>query len=200
MEAIFNPGGLTFYGGLLLSILMIYIYARRKHINFLTLADAAAPSLILAYGIGRIGCQLAGDGDYGIPTNLPWAMGYPEGYVSTLAAKNPELVTYFKQIFPGQPVPIDIPVHPAPVYETLIALFCFGLLWKFRTRPSQAGWLFGMYLILAGLERLGIEFIRINPLYAGLSQAQWISICMILLGSVMMWKLRGILPQKTAII
>ncbi|MFN8360499.1 MAG: prolipoprotein diacylglyceryl transferase [Candidatus Kapaibacterium sp.] len=198
VDAIFNPGGLTFYGGLLLSILMIYIYSRRKQIAFLTLADAAAPSLIIAYGIGRIGCQLAGDGDYGIPTNLPWAMGYPNGYVSTLADKNPELVTYFKQLFPGQAVPVDIPVHPAPVYETLIAFICFAILWKFRTRPSQAGWLFGMYLILAGLERLGVEFIRINPLYGGLSQAQWISIGMILAGSFMMWKLRTLLPPKTA--
>jgi phosphatidylglycerol:prolipoprotein diacylglycerol transferase len=162
---------------------------------FMTLADAAAPSLILAYGIGRIGCQLAGDGDYGIPTDLPWAMGYPNGYVSTLAAKNPELVTYFKQIFPGSRYRwISRP--PCSVYETLISIFCFVILWKFRTRPSQAGWLFGMYLILAGLERLGVEFIRINPLYGGLSQAQWISIGMILAGSFMMWKLRTLLPRS----
>ncbi|MBS1537009.1 MAG: prolipoprotein diacylglyceryl transferase [Bacteroidetes bacterium] len=188
VESLFNPGGLTFYGGLILSITFIYIYSKRKKINFLTLADAAAPSLILAYGIGRIGCQLAGDGDYGIPTNLPWAMGYPNGYVSTLSAKNMELVEYFKHIFPGSAVPVDIKVHPAPVYETLISVVCFVILWKFRKKPNVAGWLFGLYLILAGLERFGVEFIRINPLYAGLSQAQWISIVMMLLGSWMMWK------------
>ncbi len=118
--------------------------------------------------------------------------------IGRITDKNPELVTYFKQLFPGQAVPVDIPVHPAPVYETLIAFICFAILWKFRTRPSQAGWLFGMYLILAGLERLGVEFIRINPLYGGLSQAQWISIGMILAGSFMMWKLRTLLPPKTA--
>jgi phosphatidylglycerol:prolipoprotein diacylglycerol transferase len=190
VDAIFNPGGLTFYGGLILSIVLIYFYARRKKVNFLVLADAAAPSLILAYGIGRIGCQLAGDGDYGIPTDLPWAMGYPNGYVSTLSARNLELVEHFKQIFPGKAIPLDIQVHPAPVYETLISILCFVILWKLRKRPALAGWLFGLYLILAGLERLGVEFIRINPLYAGLSQAQWISIVMIAVGGYMMWKLR----------
>lgn len=188
VDAIFNPGGLTFYGGLLFSILLIYIYTRRKKISFLVLADAAAPALILAYGIGRIGCQLAGDGDYGIPTDLPWGMGYPEGYVSTLSAKNLELVEYFKQIFPGRPIPTDIMVHPAPVYETLIAIFCFVILWRLRKRPAMTGWLFGLYLIFAGMERLAVEFIRINPLYWGLSQAQWISIFMIIAGGIMMWK------------
>ncbi len=187
-EAIFNPGGLTFYGGLILSIVLIYIYTRRKKLSFLVLADAAAPSLILAYGIGRIGCQLAGDGDYGIPTDLPWAMGYPNGYVSTLSARNLELVEYFKQIFPGRAIPTDIKVHPAPVYETLIAVVCFFILWKLRKRPAMAGWLFGVYLIFAGLERLTVEFIRINPLYVGLSQAQWISIILIIIGGFMMWK------------
>lgn len=190
VDAIFNPGGLTFYGGLILSIGLIYIYTRRKKIKFLVLADAAAPSLILAYGIGRIGCQLAGDGDYGIPTDLPWAMGYPNGYVSTLSARNLELVEYFKNIFPGREIPTDIKVHPAPVYETLIAVLCFAILWKLRKRPALAGWLFGLYLIFAGLERLSVEFIRINPLYWGLSQAQWISILMIILGGYMMWKKR----------
>ena len=77
----FSPGGLTFYGGLILAIIAIYIYAKRKKIPFLVLADAAAPALAIAYGIGRIGCHLAGDGDYGIPTNLPWGTDYSNGTV-----------------------------------------------------------------------------------------------------------------------
>lgn len=80
---------------------------------------------MIAYGIGRVGCQLAGDGDYGIPTDSAFAMTFPNGMVSTLASRNRELVEYYQIIFPGRPIPDDIPVHPAPVYETLIALVFF---------------------------------------------------------------------------
>ncbi len=188
---IFSAAGLTFYGGLILATILIYLYVRRKRIPFLKVADAAAPSLILAYGIGRIGCQLAGDGDYGIPSNLPWAMGYPNGTVSTLAEKNPELKAKFMELFPGQPVPTDIMVHPAPVYETLAALAIFGFLWYLRKRNMPTGMLFGAYLILAGMERLLVETIRLNPIYLGLSQAQWISVAMIVLGGFLLWKTRN---------
>ncbi|GAB1429553.1 prolipoprotein diacylglyceryl transferase [Ignavibacteria bacterium] len=157
---IFSGAGLTFYGGLLVAIAAIVYYARRKNIQFLVLADAAAPALILAYGIGRIGCQLAGDGDYGIPTDLPWGMAYPNGLV-----------------------PTNEIVHPAPVYETLASVVAFLMLWLLRKKYSRIGDIFGLYLILAGIERLLVEFIRINPLYFGLSQAQWISIAMIIFGA-----------------
>ena len=89
---LFSAAGLTFYGGLIFATLSILLYVRKQKLGFLRVADAASPSLILAYGIGRIGCQLAGDGDYGIPTDVPWAMTYPNGTVSTLAAKNEGLV------------------------------------------------------------------------------------------------------------
>jgi phosphatidylglycerol:prolipoprotein diacylglycerol transferase len=188
---LFSASGLTFYGGLILATLSIWLYVRSKGVPFLRVADAASPSLILAYGIGRIGCQLSGDGDYGIPTDVPWAMTYPNGTVSTLAKENPGLVEQFRQIFPDRPVPADIPVHPAPVYETLAALAAFALLWALRKRPMAAGMLFSIYLVLAGTERLLVEFIRLNPLYVGLSQAQWISIGMIVLGAMMFWTLRN---------
>lgn len=87
---------------------------------------------MIAYGIGRVGCQLAGDGDYGIPTDSAFAMTFPNGMVSTLASRNRELVEYYQIIFPGRPIPDDIPVHPAPVYETLIALVFFSILWSMR--------------------------------------------------------------------
>jgi phosphatidylglycerol:prolipoprotein diacylglycerol transferase len=188
---IFSASGLTFYGGLIVAALSIYLYVRSKKVPFLRVADAAAPTLIIAYGIGRIGCQLAGDGDYGIPSKLPWAMGYPKGTVSTLAAQNPELAKLYQQMFPGQPVPADIPVHPAPAYETLAAFAIFAFLWALRKRPMATGMLFAIYLIAAGVERLLVEFIRLNPLYLGLSQAQWISVGMILLGGLMIAKLRS---------
>lgn len=188
---LFSASGLTFYGGLIVATLCIWLYVRSKKIPFARVADAAAPSLIIAYGIGRIGCQLSGDGDYGIPTDIAFAMTYPEGTVSTLAAKNPGLVEQFREVFPGRPVPLDIPVHPAPVYETLAALAIFAALWALRKRPMPAGMLFGVYLILAGIERLLVEFIRLNPTYLGLSQAQWISVGMIVLGSMLCWTIRS---------
>jgi phosphatidylglycerol:prolipoprotein diacylglycerol transferase len=190
MGELFSSAGLTFYGGLLLAILSIWVYVRRKNIPFIRVADAAAPSLILAYGIGRIGCQLAGDGDYGIPTDVSWAMTYPNGTVSTLSARNPQLAELYQTIFPGQPVPVDIPVHPAPVYETLAAFAIFAFLWRIRNRPMAVGQMFAIYLIRAGIERLLVEFIRLNDLYAGLSQAQWISVGMIAVGSIMIYRNR----------
>lgn len=196
----FSPAGLTFYGGLLMSIVAIFLYVRSKNVPFLKVADSAAPSLIIAYGLGRLGCHFAGDGDYGLPSKLPWAMGYPRGTVPTLAEKNPELVGAFKNLFPGEAVPYDIQVHPTPVYELLACVAIFALLWKLRKTPREAGWLFGIYLIFAGIERLLVEFIRLNPLYAGLSQAQWISIGMIIAGSFMVVKRKAIVIEKAPVL
>lgn len=187
-----SGAGLTFFGGLLTAIFCIALYLRKKKIPFLDVADAVAPALILAYGIGRIGCQLAGDGDYGIPSTLPWAMGYPQGVVSTLSATNVELRNKFMEMYPGTPVPIDIAVHPTPVYETLLCLLFFFILMKMRKYAStqQTGWLFGLYLLFSGIERFPVEFIRLNPLYLGLSQAQWIAIGLAVAGLILM-KLRS---------
>jgi len=190
--SLFSGEGLTFYGGLITSIVMILMYLRKKQTSFLSVADAAAPSLMIAYGIGRIGCQLAGDGDYGIPTDHPFGMSYPEGMVSTLSARNTELVQYFQQLFPGRPIPEDIVVHPTPVYETLIAFTFFAILWVFRKKPHAVGNVFALYLILAGIERFSVEFLRMNPLYFGLSQAQWISIVLAGIGALIL------LRKKTA--
>ncbi len=199
----FSPGGLTFYGGLILATIAIAIYIRRKKIPFLFVADATAPSLILAYGIGRIGCQLAGDGDYGIPTNLPWGADYSGGTVKphemlsqfyhthpALAAKdhyyslssqivghdNYGTITKFDQV---------IRLHPAPIYEFLACVIIFFILWKLRKKDWADGQLFMVYLIFAGVERFLIEFIRLNPrLLFGLSEAQLISIPLVIIGTL----------------
>jgi phosphatidylglycerol:prolipoprotein diacylglycerol transferase len=194
----FSASGLTFYGGLIVAIIGIVIYLKRKKVRFLRVADAAAPALIIAYGIGRIGCQLSGDGDYGVPSNLPWAMGYPNGTVSTLSNRNPELAALYHTMYPTLPVPADIKVHPAPVYETLTAIAIFIFLWSIRKRPMAAGKFFAIYLICAGAERLLVEFIRLNPLFLGLSEAQWISIGMIIVGSIMLYVLRDAPPEVVA--
>ena len=177
---IFSAGGLTFYGGLILSIIAIAIYLRRHKTPFLYIADAASPSLALAYGIGRIGCHLAGDGDYGIPTSLPWGVNYENGIVK------PSLMFQGSDIaknFPGGIVPNNTPLHPTPIYEFLVGLIIFYILWQLRKKEFHMGILFMMYLIASGISRFFVEFIRLNPLLLfGLSEAQLISIGLILVG------------------
>jgi phosphatidylglycerol---prolipoprotein diacylglyceryl transferase len=192
IDMAFSPGGLTFYGGLILAIIVIWIYVSRKKIPFLVIADATSPSLALAYGIGRIGCHLAGDGDYGIPTTLPWGTNYQNGTVKpSVAFSDPNLLKHFPWIaekFPNG-VPDTTPLHPTPIYEFLMMLIIFLILWKLRKKdhPDGTGWmdgkLFMVYLVLAGAERFIIEFIRLNPrLLWGLSEAQLISIPMMIIG------------------
>jgi phosphatidylglycerol:prolipoprotein diacylglycerol transferase len=176
----FSPGGLTFYGGLILAVISIWIYARRKKIPFLYLADAAAPVLALAYGIGRIGCHLAGDGDYGIPTDLPWGTNYENGTV--LPSRMFEGSEIAKN-FPNGIVPNNTPLHPTPVYEFLICFIIFMILWKLRKKDWIHGKLFMVYLMLISIERFSIEFIRLNPrLLFGLSEAQLISVGLFTVG------------------
>ncbi len=187
LSAIFSGEGLTFHGGLIVATIAIAFYARRNGISILALGDALAPALILAYGIGRIGCQLAGDGDYGIPSKLPWAMTYTHGTVPTLAHINTELRDKFVEMYPGEPVPYDIKVHPTPVYETLASVMIFFVLYRWQNRLHKPeGWLFGVYLMLAGIERFLVEFIRLNPLYLGLSQAQWVALGMMIVGAAIL--------------
>src|SRR3990172_10788759 len=144
----FSPGGLTFHGGLILVIIAVLIYSKRKKIPFLTLTDLAAPSLALAYGIARIGCHLAGDGDYGTPTDLPWSAVYSNGtYPPSLAFRGfPDIVAKYGT---DGIVPNDIPVHPAPIYEFLLGMLGFGILLRMRRTPRPAGALFIIYLILS---------------------------------------------------
>jgi phosphatidylglycerol:prolipoprotein diacylglycerol transferase len=123
--------------------------------------DCFAPGLAAAYAIGRIGCHLSGDGDYGPPSTLPWAMAYPSGIVPTLER-----------------------VHPTPVYEALMMGTLALVLWRLGCRPWAGGRLFGLYLLLAGAERFAVEFVRLNLVLAWqLTAAQWISIPVVVLGA-----------------
>lgn len=169
-DLIFSGYGLTWYGGFVVAAAAITWQVRRQRVPILTVSDAAGIALALGYAIGRIGCQLAGDGDYGVPTDLPWAMAYPNGVVPTLEK-----------------------VHPAPVYETLSHLSIFAFLWWGRTKIPTPGLSFCIYLSLAGLARFGVETIRINPrVLWGLSEAQLISIAMMGVGLLWgLWLWRG---------
>lgn len=180
----FSPGGLTFYGGFILATVSIYFYAKKINIKFTTIADALAPALMLAYGVARIGCHLAGDGDYGYPTTLPWGTDYSNGtYPPAYAFKDfPEIVQKYGV---NGVVPNNILCHPTPIYETIICSVFFFILWKYKERFHQPGKLFSLYLILAGVERFSVEFLRLNPrFFLGLSEAQIIALILILLGAI----------------
>ncbi|MBM4166930.1 MAG: prolipoprotein diacylglyceryl transferase [Ignavibacteria bacterium] len=181
LEMIFSPSGLTYYGGFFLATIAIFVYARKKNYFFLQIADAISPSLILGYGIARLGCHFSGDGDYGFPTTLPWGTDYSNGtYPPSYAFKDFPEVT---RLFSDGVVPDTTLCHPTPVYELFVCTFLFYVLWKMRSKVPDTGLLFSYYLIFAGIERFAIEFLRLNKRVAfGLSEAQLISLFLIALG------------------
>jgi len=172
LHFIITGAGFTWYGGLLGGLVAVTWFVRRKKIAWLDAADIAAPALALAYGIGRIGCHVAGDGDWGTVTTVPWGVAYTQAIVGWV---NP---------LTGVPYPPGVRVHPAPIYELIQSVIVFGILWSVRKKGYPKGTLFWLYLILAGLMRFVVEFWRVNPVLAlGLTQAQWISLILILVGA-----------------
>lgn len=170
-DIFFGPG-LVFFGGLVGGALAVAAWAYRRGFLGWQLLDLGAPGIALGYAVGRIGCQLAGDGDYGVPSDLPWAMAYPDGTVPTT-----ELV------------------HPTPIYETLAMGLATVVLWNLRDRFAP-GVLFGLYLVIAGVERFLVEIIRRNEsVVAGLTLAQLISVAMVVAGSALIaWRVRAARP------
>jgi len=155
-----SGSGWVWYGGVIGGAVAVISWARRQRLPVLVIADIAAPALAVGLGIGRIGCQLAGDGDYGIPSDLPWAMAYPDGVVPTTQR-----------------------VHPAPLYEMTA---CFATAWYLMRLPPASrpvGYQLGFYLCVSGAVRFAIEFVRRNPAWLiGLTTAQWMSIASIAIG------------------
>jgi len=166
-----SPYGFAWFGGLLAGFAAFVWVGRRQHVPLLTLLDVGSPAAALGYGIGRIGCFLSGDGDYGIPTSLPWGMSFPNGLVPTTER-----------------------VHPTPIYELIAACAIAWLLWRMYDRQKSApgkksvpaGTVFAMYLVLTGLARFLVEFIRINPRsFLGMSNAQTASLASTIVGIVL---------------
>lgn len=194
---IFSPGGLTWYGGFILAALMIFWATRRKHFKFSRVADALAPALILGYGIARLGCHFSGDGDYGMPTKLPWGVDYSHGIVPPSIAFRG--FPHIETMFPGGIVPNNTLLHPTPIYEFIACILIFYFLWKIRKKVHPDGTMFMIYLMFAGMERLLVEFIRLNPrLLFGLTEAQLISAVLMVIGISGFIYLNGLLkPGKT---
>ncbi|TDG36939.1 prolipoprotein diacylglyceryl transferase [Pedobacter changchengzhani] len=188
IERLLSFSGLTFYGGLICGGAAVLYIARKNGIKILHMLDVGGPGMMLAYAVGRIGCHMAGDGDWGIPnlhpkpfTWLPdwlWSYSYPNNVVNE-----------------GQPIPGCVgkfchelipSVYPTPLYEVIICLILFAFLWKIRDKIKAPGLMFGIYMILNGIERFCIELIRVNSKYHvfGLSftQAEMISTFLVIGG------------------
>ncbi len=173
---LFSRYGFAWFGGLLGGFIALAFLARHYRIPALEFMDVCAPAAAVGYAIGRIGCLLSGDGDYGVPTTLPWGMSFPNGVVPTMER-----------------------VHPTPIYEFLTWLLIAVILWnvgKKMLRGGTAGIVFGGYLILTGVARFLIEFIRVNPKsFFGMSNAQTASLVSMLLGIILMFRIKSS-PEK----
>jgi phosphatidylglycerol:prolipoprotein diacylglycerol transferase len=168
LHNLFSGSGLVWYGGVLGGAIGMLLWAYRRGFLGLRLLDVCAVPLAAGNAIGRVGCQVSGDGDYGTASHLPWAMAYPKGTVPTTQE-----------------------VQPTPVYETLALGLAAIVLWHLRDR-FRPGVLFAVYLVLAGLERFMVEFIRRNhELVAGLTLPQVISLAMIAAGASWLAVWRG---------
>jgi phosphatidylglycerol:prolipoprotein diacylglycerol transferase len=185
---IFSRAGLVWYGGLLGGTLGVTYVLKREKLPFAKVADVAALSVPIAYAVGRMGCFLVGD-DYGRPTDSWIGIAFPQGAPATTAGN---LRTSF-----GANVPDVVPdwellrVHPTQLYEIAITLAIFFFLWRIRKHPYKAGWLFTVYLVLAGFERLFVEVFRVKDdrFFGAFTLAQFISVLLIVGGAYGAWAL-----------
>jgi phosphatidylglycerol---prolipoprotein diacylglyceryl transferase len=206
---IFSPAGLVWYGGFAGGLLGMFYYVRKKRLPVLRYLDMIGLGGMIGYAVGRLGCHVAGDGDYGVPTNLPWGTIYANGTVKPAHAardyfmRNPEEASRWNfQELSARVVDSDrfgvitefdttVAMHPTPVYEFLMGVVIFFILWKLRLKLQIPGMLFGVYLMLMAVQRFGIEFLRLNPVAAfGLSQAQLFSVGIFIVGMVVVFVLR----------
>lgn len=184
LDVIFSTGGFSIYGGLILGCIAGIVFVKRKSIAILPMLDAVAPALAIGYAIGRLGCQFSGDGDWGKPAAMELKPQWLPDW-------------FWAQTYPDNVVQVDIAapgVYPTPLYEAVIALLIFAILWQLRLKLKMAGQLFACYLILSSVARFMVEFIRINHHYElfgiYLSQAQIIAAILMAIGVVVFFGLK----------
>ncbi|PCJ64106.1 MAG: diacylglyceryl transferase [Bacteroidetes bacterium] len=184
--------GLTYFGGLLGGAIGVIWYANKHGVKWKHMLDIGGPAMMLAYGVGRMGCHMSGDGDWGIENLSP-----KPGWLNWL----PDWAWAYK--YPGNVhnIVLENPVWPTPIYEVVMALIIFGILWSIRKR-FVPGILFSIYLIFAGFERFLIEKIRVNPDQfnnIGFTQAELISLAMMFAGLVGIFYFHKTRPQKEVV-
>jgi len=175
--------GFTWFGGFLGGLIAMLIMGRQAKLPMLEFLDACSPTAAFGYGIGRIGCFLSGDGDYGRPTSLPWGMSFPNGIMPTTE-------TCVQWGWPA-----NCRVHPAPLYELIMWSAIGVFLWRMGSKavkgPKASGEIFGAYLILTGVARFLVEIIRLNErVLFGMTNAQLASLVSILFGAVFLWRVK----------
>lgn len=191
LSFLFSRGGMVWYGGFILAAVLVLWQARKEGLPLLKVMDFSAPALALAYAVGRVGCFLVGD-DWGRPTDSWVGIAFPQGFPPTRVdiienqfgiAVDPALVEKYGQI---------VPVHPTQLYEVAMSTLIFLFLWKIRTKPAAPGWLFSVWLALAGVERFIVEFFRAKDdrFFGVLTLAQVISVGMVILALVLMSRFR----------
>lgn len=199
--AALSGSGLTVYGGLIVAFFVVSWYIRRKKIDYLQLIDTAAPAMILAYGIGRLGCHFSGDGDWGIANESPkpfgwlpdwmWAYSYPNNVINSSDHPHQVLADCggypFGEVY-GYCTELAPAVYPTSIWEFFACLVIFGILVSLRRWAKQGGLLFFIYLIFNGVERFSIETVRVNPDYqlmgVNWSQAQFIAAGLVVIGVI----------------
>ncbi len=181
---ILSRGGLVWYGGFLLATALVVWEIRRQKMSLPKMADIIAPALALAYAVGRMGCFLVGD-DWGRPTDSWLGIAFPRGTPATSVinierlgiAVDPELIEKYGQI---------VPVHPTQLYEVGLSTLIFFFLWKMRGDARASGWIFMLWLVLAGAERFAVEFLRAKDdrFFGVLTLAQVISLAIVAAGVI----------------
>lgn len=210
-DMLFSFSGLTMYGGLILGSAAVLYYARKQGFNIFHVMDACAPGLFLAYGFGRFGCQVAGDGDWGIVNLKPkpgwlnwlpdwfWAYDYPNNVnhaynpftdPSSAEWSQAELAHQLEMItHPDNPIHLMSPVYPTPLYEAIVNILFFAILWSQRKKFVSPGAVFCVYLIFNGIERFCVELIRVNTTLFKIgsyhvTQAELIALCLVVIGVI----------------
>jgi phosphatidylglycerol:prolipoprotein diacylglycerol transferase len=187
---IFSRGGMVWYGGFIGATALVVWEVKRSKLPIGEMADVIAAPLALSYAIGRMGCFLVGD-DWGRPTSLPWGIRFPQGTPPTSVpvierefgiTVDPELVARYGNI---------VPVHPTQLYEVALSSIMFVVLWKLRKHPRQAGWLFALWMVLAGVERFIVEIFRAKDdrFFGPLTIAQMLSLALAAAGAYLLSRL-----------
>lgn len=187
--ALLSRGGLVWYGGFIGGTAAVILNGWRRGVPVRWTAQLVAPALAAAYALGRVGCFMVGD-DYGVPTDLPIGVQFPQGLPPTTVAG---LRGFGVRVPEGLDPTTVLAVHPTQLYEVALMTLAFMALWSLRRRAWGTGWLFGLYLVFAGVERFVVEFLRAKDdrLLAGFTLAQLTSVILVLVGLWLIQRLRG---------